>query len=449
MVPRYSRPAMAAIWAPENRYRIWFEIEALAAEGMARVGAIPEDAARTIRERGAAKVARITAEDLERIDAIERETRHDVIAFLTWLAEAIGPDSRFVHQGMTSSDVLDTCLSVQLTQATDLLAADLDAVLAALKVRAFEHKHTLTVGRSHGIHAEPTTFGLKLAGYYAEFARNRARLDQARAEIAVAAVSGAVGTFAHLDPRVEAYVAEKLGLAIEPVSTQIIPRDRHAAYFCTLAVIASGIERLATEIRHLQRSEVREAEEFFHPGQKGSSAMPHKRNPVLSENLSGLARVVRATAVPALENVVLWHERDISHSSVERVIAPDATIALDFALARLAGLVEKLTVYPERMEENLNALGGVVHSGEVLLALTRAGILREDAYRIVQRNAMATWTRLGKPDGRSFRDHLAADPEVAGRVAPEVLDRAMDARIHLRALDDVFARVFGEPGPAA
>ncbi len=449
MVPRYSRPAMAAIWAPENRYRIWFEIEALAAEGMARVGAIPAEAARTIRERGAAKVARITAEDLERIDAIERETRHDVIAFLTWLAEAIGPDSRFVHQGMTSSDVLDTCLSVQLTQATDLLAADLDAVLAALKTRAFEHKHTLTVGRSHGIHAEPTTFGLKLAGYYAEFARNRARLDQARAEIAVAAVSGAVGTFAHLDPRVEAFVAEKLGLAIEPVSTQIIPRDRHAAYFCALAVIASGIERLATEVRHLQRSEVREAEEFFHPGQKGSSAMPHKRNPVLSENLSGLARVVRATAVPALENVVLWHERDISHSSVERVIAPDATIALDFALARLAGLVEKLTVYPERMEENLNALGGVVHSGEVLLALTRAGILREDAYRIVQRNAMATWTRLGKPDARSFRDNLAADPEVAGRVAPEVLDRAMDARIHLRALDDVFARVFGAPGPAA
>ena len=449
MVPRYSRPAMAAIWAPENRYRIWFEIEALAAEGMARVGAIPEDAARTIRERGAAKVARITAEDLERIDAIERETRHDVIAFLTWLAEAIGPDSRFVHQGMTSSDVLDTCLSVQLTQATDLLAADLDAVLAALKARAFSHKHTLTVGRSHGIHAEPTTFGLKLAGHYAEFARNRARLDQARAEIAVAAVSGAVGTFAHLDPRVEAYVAEKLGLAIEPVSTQIIPRDRHAAYFCTLAVIASGIERLATEIRHLQRSEVREAEEFFHPGQKGSSAMPHKRNPVLSENLSGLARVVRAAAVPALENVVLWHERDISHSSVERVIAPDATIALDFALARLAGLVEKLTVYPERMEENLNALGGVVHSGEVLLALTRAGILREDAYRIVQRNAMATWEKLGKPGGRSFRDNLAADPEVAGRVAPDVLDRAMDARIHLRALDDVFARVFGEPGPAA
>ena len=449
MVPRYSRPAMAAIWAPENRYRIWFEIEALAAEGMARIGAIPEEAARTIRTKGGARIAGIGPADVERIDSIERETRHDVIAFLTWLAEAIGPDSRFVHQGMTSSDVLDTCLSVQLTQATDLLAADLDAVLAALRARAFEHKHTLTVGRSHGIHAEPTTFGLKLAGYYAEFARNRARLDAARAEIAVAAVSGAVGTFAHLDPRVEAYVAERLGLAIEPVSTQIIPRDRHAAYFCTLAVIASGIERLATEIRHLQRSEVREAEEFFHPGQKGSSAMPHKRNPVLSENLSGLARVVRATAVPALENVVLWHERDISHSSVERVIAPDATIGLDFALARLAGLVEKLTVYPERMTENLNALGGVVHSGEVLLALTRAGILREDAYRIVQRNAMATWQTLGRPGARSFRDHLAADPEVAGRVASEELDRAMDPTLHLRALDAVFTRVFGEPGPAA
>ncbi|MDE2582578.1 MAG: adenylosuccinate lyase, partial [Rhodospirillales bacterium] len=370
-------------------------------------------------------------------------------AFLTWLGEAIGPDSRYVHLGMTSSDVLDTCLSVQLVQATDLLAEDLDAVLDSLRARAFEFKHTLTIGRSHGIHAEPTTFGLKLAGHYAEFARNRERLRQARAEIAVAQISGAVGTFAHLDPRVEAYVAEKLGLAIEPVSTQIIPRDRHAAYFCALAVIASGIERLATEVRHLQRSEVREAEEFFHPGQKGSSAMPHKRNPVLSENLSGLARVVRATAVPALENVVLWHERDISHSSVERVIAPDATIALDFALARLAGMIEKLTIYPERMTENLNALGGVVHSGEVLLALTRAGILREDAYRIVQRNAMATWQKLGRPDGRGFRDNLAADPEVAGRVAADAIDRAMDPSLHLRALDAVFTRVFGEPGPAA
>ncbi|HTB43367.1 MAG TPA: adenylosuccinate lyase, partial [Acetobacteraceae bacterium] len=336
MVPRYTRPEMAAIWAPENRYRIWFEVEALAAEGMARIGAIPDSAARTIREKGGAALKVIGPADIDRIDEIERETRHDVIAFTTWLADAIGPDSRFVHQGMTSSDVLDTCLSVQLTQAADLLLADLDAVLAALKARALEHKFTLTIGRSHAIHAEPTTFGLKLAGHYAEFARNRARLVAARAEVAVAKMSGPVGTFVHLDPRVEEYVAEQLGLAPEPVSTQIIPRDRHAAFFATLAVIASGIERLATEVRHLQRSEVREAEEFFHPGQKGSSSMPHKRNPVLSENLTGLARVVRAAVVPALENVTLWHERDISHSSVERVIAPDATIALDFALGRLA-----------------------------------------------------------------------------------------------------------------
>ncbi len=449
MVPRYTRPAMAAIWAPENRYRIWFEIEALAAEGMAQIGAIPAEAARVIRERGTAKVANITDSDLDRIDAIERETRHDVIAFLTWLADGIGPDSRYVHLGMTSSDVLDTCLSVQLVQATDLLAEDLDAVLDSLRARAFEFKHTLTIGRSHGIHAEPTTFGLKLAGHYAEFARNRARLQQARAEIAVAAVSFTVGTFAHLDPRVEAYVADKLGLAPETISTQIIPRDRHAAYFCTLAVIASGVERLATEVRHLQRSEVREAEEFFHPGQKGSSAMPHKRNPVLSENLSGLARLVRGNAMPALENVVLWHERDISHSSVERVIAPDSTTALDFALARLAGLIAKLTVHPDRMAENLESLGGVVHSGEVLLALTRAGILREDAYRIVQRNAMATWQNLGKPGGRSFRANLDADPDIAGRVPPEILDGAMDPALHLRALDEVFTRVFGEPGPTA
>jgi adenylosuccinate lyase len=434
---------MAAIWAPENRFRIWFEIEALAAEGMARIGAIPEDAARTIRERGGAKVAHITEADLERIDAIERETRHDVIAFLTWLAEGIGPDSRFVHQGMTSSDVLDTCLSVQLTQAADLLLADLDAVLAALKRRAIEHKHTPTIGRSHGIHAEPTTFGLKLAGHYAEFARNRARLEAARREVAVCAVSGAVGTFAHLDPAVEDYVAEKLGLAPEPVSTQVIPRDRHAAFFCTLAVVASGIERLATEVRHLQRSEVREAEEFFHAGQKGSSAMPHKRNPVLSENLTGLARVVRAAAVPALENVALWHERDISHSSVERVIGPDTTVALDFALVRLAGMIERLTVYPEQMQANLDALGGVVHSGEVLLALTRAGILREDAYRIVQRNAMTTWQALGRPEARNFRDNLLADPEVAGRIAPEEIDRALDPALHFRAVDRIFERVFG------
>jgi len=449
MVPRYTRPAMAAIWAPTNRFKIWFEIEALAAEAMAALGAIPTEAARTIRANGGAAVGKISAADLERIDAIERETRHDVIAFLTWLAEAIGPDSRFVHLGLTSSDVLDTCLSVQLTQAADLLLADVDEVLGALKARAFEHKHTLTIGRSHGIHAEPTSFGLKLAGHFAEFARNRERLVVARKEIAVAALSGAVGTFAHVDPRVEAYVAKKLGLAVEPVSTQVIPRDRHAAFFCALGVVATGIERLATEVRHLQRSEVREAEEFFHPGQKGSSAMPHKRNPVLSENLSGLARVVRAAVVPALENVVLWHERDISHSSVERTIAPDATVTLDFALARLAGLIRQWVIYPDRMAANLESLGGVVHSGEVLLALARAGILREDAYRIVQGAAMATWTKLGTPEGRSFRENLDADPEVAGRIPPEVLDAAMDARFHLQHVDAVFLRVFGEAGPAA
>ena len=448
MVPRYARPEMTAVWAPENRFRLWFEIEALAAEGMARLGAIPDEAARTIRERGAAKVASITQADLDRIEAIERETRHDVIAFLTWLAEAIGPDSRFVHQGLTSSDVLDTCLSVQLTRATDVLLRDLDEVLAALRRRAFEHKHTPTIGRSHGIHAEPTSFGLKLAGHYAEFARNRARLVAARAEVAVCAISGAVGTYAHVDPGVEDYVAERLGLAVEPVSTQVIPRDRHAAYFATLAVIASGIERLATEVRHLQRSEVREAEEFFHAGQKGSSAMPHKRNPVLSENLTGLARVVRSYAAPALENVALWHERDISHSSVERVIGPDATITLDFALARLAGMMDKLTVHPDRMAANVEALGGVVHSGEVLLALTRAGISREDAYRIVQRNAMQTWTRLGQPGARGFRENLDADPEVAGRVPPEALDRAMGAEMHLAHVDRVFERVFGGPDSA-
>jgi adenylosuccinate lyase len=443
MVPRYARSEMAAIWAPENRYRIWFEVEALAAEGMARIGAIPEQAARTIREKGAPKLAAMNAADVERIDAIEQETRHDVIAFLTWLAEAVGPDSRFVHQGMTSSDVLDTTLSVQLTQAADLLLADIDAVLAALKSRAIEHKYTLTIGRSHGIHAEPTTFGLKLAGHYAEFARNRERLVAARKEVAVTAISGAVGTFAHLDPSVEEYVAEKLGFTPEPVSTQIIPRDRHAAFFCTLGIIASAVERLATEVRHLQRSEVREAEEFFHPGQKGSSAMPHKRNPVLSENLCGLARIVRATVVPALENVTLWHERDISHSSVERAIGPDATVTLDFALMRLAGMMEKLLVYPHRMLANLESLGGVVHSGEVLLALTKAGISREDAYRIVQSCAMATWTRLGTPEVRSFRENLEADPAVARMVKPAELDAAMDPALHLRSVDRIFERVFG------
>jgi adenylosuccinate lyase len=443
MIPRSSRPEMAAIWAPENRYRIWFEVEALAAEGMARIGAIPQEAARNIREKGAPKLAAMNAADVERIDEIERTTRHDVIAFLTWLAEAVGPDSRFVHQGMTSSDVLDTTLSVQLTQAADLLLADIDAVMAALKTRAMEHKYTVTIGRSHGIHAEPTTFGLKLAGHYAEFARNRARLVAARAEVAVVAISGAVGTFAHLDPSVEEYVAEKLGLSAEPVSTQVIPRDRHAAFFCTLGVVASAIERLATEVRHLQRSEVREAEEFFHPGQKGSSAMPHKRNPVLSENLCGLARIVRSAVVPALENVALWHERDISHSSVERAIGPDATVTLDFALMRLAGMMEKLLIYPQRMLANLESLGGVVHSGEVLLTLTKAGISREDAYRIVQSCAMETWTKLGSAEGRPFRVNLEADPDVARLVKAADLDAAMDPALHMRSVDRIFERVFG------
>ena len=444
MIPRYSRPAMTAIWAPENRYRIWFEIEALAAEAMAELGDIPAEAARNIREKGGAKLAAIGPEDVERIDAIERVTRHDVIAFLTWLAEAIGDDSRFVHLGMTSSDVLDTCLSVQLTQACDILIDDVDALLAALKTRAIEYKYTPTIGRSHAIHAEPTSFGLKLAGHYAEFARNRTRLVAARAEIAVAAISGAVGTFAHLDLSIEANVAAKLGLAVEPVSTQVIPRDRHAAFFCALAVVASGVERLATEVRHLQRSEVREAEEFFHPGQKGSSAMPHKRNPVLSENLTGLARLVRSAVVPALENVTLWHERDISHSSVERGIAPDTTVTLDFALARLTSMMAQLTIYPERMAENIESLGGVVHSGEILLLLAKSGISREDAYRIVQRAAMATWTKLGKPDALDFRANLAADPEIAGRVSAAELDAAMDPLLHLRRVDAIFARVFLE-----
>ena len=442
MVPRYSRPAMTAIWAAENRYRLWFAIEAAAADAMAHENLIPKAAAQTIRARGTPKLANITQADITRIDEIEAETRHDVIAFLTWLAEAIGPESRFVHQGMTSSDVLDTAFSLQLTQAADLLLEGVDAVLHALHRRAQEHKYTPTIGRSHGIHAEPTSFGLKLAGHYAEFARNRTRLQQARAEIATCAISGAVGTYAHLGPAIEERVAQTLGLTPEPVSTQIIPRDRHAAYFCTLAVIASGIERLATEIRHLQRSEVREAEEYFHPGQKGSSAMPHKRNPVLSENLTGLARIVRAAVTPALENVALWHERDISHSSVERAIGPDATITLDFALHRLASMVDKLTVYPAQMQANLDSLGGVVHSGEVLLALTRAGILREDAYRIVQRAAMATWSALGQSGARTFRETLATDPEVAGHVPPEALDAAMATDMHLAHVDHVFARVF-------
>lgn len=446
MVPRYTRPVMAAIWSPENRYRIWFEIEALACEAMAEYGAVPKEAAKIVREKGDAALAAFSDADLARIDEIEAETRHDVIAFLTWLAEKVGPESRFVHLGMTSSDILDTCLAVQLVQATDLLLKDLDDVLEALRARAFEHKYTLTIGRSHGIHAEPTSFGLKLAGHYVEFARNKTRLETARAEIATCAISGAVGTYAHLDPRVESYVAERLGLQAEPVSTQVIPRDRHAAYFCTLAVIASGIERLATEVRHLQRSEVREAEEFFHPGQKGSSAMPHKRNPVLTENLTGLARLVRSAAIPALENVALWHERDISHSSVERNICPDATIGLDFALARLSGLVNKLVIYPDRMAANIESLGGVVHSGEVLLALARAGLSREDAYRIVQRNAMATWTKLGTAEGLTFRENLARDPEISGRVSPEILDAAMDSHQHLKAIDALYVKAFGEAG---
>jgi adenylosuccinate lyase len=442
MVPRYTRTEMAAIWSPESRYRIWFEIEALAAEAMAELGTIPAESARVIREKGGPRAAAIDAAAIARIDEIESVTRHDVIAFLTYMAEGIGEDARFMHQGMTSSDVLDTCLSVQLTRAADLLIADLDRVLAALKARAMEHKFTPTIGRSHGIHAEPTTFGLKLAGHYAEFLRCRARMVAARAEVATCAISGPVGTFASVDPRVEAFVAEKLGLTVDPVSTQVIPRDRHAAFFCTLAVVASAIERLATEVRHLQRSEVREAEEYFHPGQKGSSAMPHKRNPVLSENLTGLARVVRGYAVPALENVALWHERDISHSSVERYIGPDATTTLDFALNRLAGMMEKLTIYPARMEANLESLGGVVHSQKVLLALTQAGLSREGAYAAVQRAAMATWTKLADPDGLSFRDNLLADPEVAGKMDAAALDAAIDPQRDFRHVETIFARVF-------
>ena len=447
MIPRYSRPAMAAIWSPANRYRIWFEIEALVAERQGQMGQIPAEAARVIREKGGPRIAAISDEDVARIDAIEAEVRHDVIAFLTWLGEGIGPEARFMHQGLTSSDVLDTTLSVQFAEALDLIDQGLARLLEALKARALEHRHTVTIGRSHGIHAEPTSFGLKLAGHWAEFARGRQRLAQARREIATCAISGAVGTFAHVDPSIEAFVAARLGLAVEPVSTQVIPRDRHAMVFAVLAVIASAIERLATEVRHLQRSEVREAEEFFHPGQKGSSAMPHKRNPVLSENLTGLARLVRGMVVPALENVALWHERDISHSSVERVIAPDATITLDFALQRLAGMMEKLVVYPDRMAANVEALGGVVHSGEVLLALTQAGMTRESAYAAVQRNAMATWTRLGTEDGRSFRENLLADTEVTAHLDAAAIDRAMDPMLHLRHVDAVLARVFGEAEP--
>ena len=434
MIPRYTRPEMAAIWDPQTRYRIWFEIEAHAADALAELGVIPKDAAKTIWAKGKNAVF-----DVARIDAIEREVKHDVIAFLTHLAEIVGPQARFVHQGMTSSDVLDTCLNVQLVRAADLLIADVDKVLAALKRRAFEHKLTPTIGRSHGIHAEPTTFGLKLASAHAEFARGRARLVAARQEVATCAISGAVGTFAQVDPRVEAHVAKAMGLAVEPVSTQVIPRDRHAMYFATLAVVAASIERLATEIRHLQRSEVLEAEEFFSEGQKGSSAMPHKRNPVLSENLTGLARMVRAYVTPALEDVALWHERDISHSSVERMIGPDATVTLDFALNRLAGLVDKLVIYPENMRKNLDRLGGLVHSQRVLIALTQKGASREDAYRMVQRNAMKVW----HGEANDFLALLKADPDVRKHLSEAEIAANFDLDHHLKHVDTIFQRVFG------
>ena len=438
MVPRYSRPEMTAIWSPENRYRIWFAIEVFAAEAMGKVGMIPAEDAATIR---AAYDNDVLGEiDVAAIDEIEAVTKHDVIAFLTWAGEKLGPERRWLHQGMTSSDVLDTALAVQLKQAADLLVEDLDALLAALKRRAFEHKLTPTIGRSHGIHAEPTSFGLKLAQAYAEFDRNRSRLIAARDEIATAAISGAVGTFANVRPEVEAHVAKELGLQIEPISTQVIPRDRHAMYFATLGVIASSIERLAVEIRHLQRTEVLEAEEYFSPGQKGSSAMPHKRNPVLTENLTGLARVVRSAAIPAMENVALWHERDISHSSVERFIGPDATITLDFALARLTSVVEKLLVYPERMEKNLNRMGGLIHSQRVLLALTQAGLSREDSYALVQRNAMKVW----ESDGQlSLLQLLKKDPEVAAHLTAEQLESLFNLDYHLKQVDTIFKRVFG------
>jgi adenylosuccinate lyase len=432
MIPRYSRPEMLEIWSPETKFRIWFEIEAHAADAMAALGVIPKSAAEAIWR------ARDVEFDVARIDAIEAETRHDVIAFLTHLAEITGPEARFVHQGMTSSDVLDTCLSVQLAQAADILVADMDALLAALRRRAFEHKLTPTIGRSHGIHAEPTTFGLKLAQAYAEMERGRARLVAAREEVAVCAISGAVGTFANIDPAVEAHVAQKMGLRVEPISTQVVPRDRHAMFFATLGVIASSIERIAVEIRHLQRTEVLEAEEFFAPGQKGSSAMPHKRNPVLTENLTGLARLVRMAVVPAMENVALWHERDISHSSVERAIGPDATITLDFALARLTGVVDRLVVYPENMARNMDRFRGLIHSQRVLLALTQKGVSREDAYAIVQRNAMRTWE-----EGADFMASLKGDPEVRAAMSEAEIEREFDLGYHFKHVDTIFRRVFG------
>ncbi len=433
MIPRYSRPEMVAVWDAQTRFRIWFEIEAYACDALAEIGVIPKSSAEAIwTKAGHVKF------DVARIDEIEKVTKHDVIAFLTHLSEFIGPDSRFVHQGMTSSDVLDTCLSVQLARASDILIADVDALLTALKRRAFEHKLTPSIGRSHGIHAEPVTFGLKLAQAYAEFSRARERLVNARKEIATCAISGAVGTFANIDPRVEAHVAEKLGLSVEPASTQIIPRDRHAMFFATLGVIASSLERLAIEIRHLQRTEVLEAEEFFSEGQKGSSAMPHKRNPVLTENVTGLARLVRGMALPAMENVALWHERDISHSSVERMIAPDATVTLDFALARMTGVIDRLLVYPANMQKNLDRLGGLIHSQRVLLALTQKGVSREDAYAFVQRNAMPVWRGEG-----DFLTLLKADPDVSKALSPAELESLFDLGYHLKNVDYIFERVFG------
>src|SRR3979490_1499783 len=434
MIPRYSRPEMTAIWSPETKFRIWFEIEAHAADALAEIGVIPKSAAKTVGEKG--KDAKF---DVARIDAIEREVKHDVVAFLTHLGEIVGPEARFVHQGMTSSDVLDTCLNVQLVRAADLLIADVDRLLAALERRAFEHKLTPMIGRSHGIHAEPTTFGLKLASAYAEFARAKERLICARREVATCAISGAVGTFAQVDPRVEEHVAKAMGLGVEPVSTQVIPRDRHAMYFTTLGVVASSVERLATEIRHLQRTEVLEAEEFFSEGQKGSSSMPHKRNPVLSENLTGLARMVRAYVTPAMENVVLWHERDISHSSAERMIGPDATVTLDFALNRLAGLIEKLLVYPTNMQKNLDRLGGLVHSQRLLIALTQKGASREAANKLVQRNAMPVWRGEG-----DFQTLLKKDAEVKKYLSDAEISEQFDLGYHLKHVDTIFKRVFGE-----
>ena len=431
MIPRYSRPIMEKIWEPENRFQIWFEIEAHACDAQAELGIIPKEAAQAVWEKGGF--------DVKRIDAIEAEVKHDVIAFLTSLAEYVGPEARFVHQGMTSSDVLDTCLSVQLRQAADILLEDMDNLLAALKRRAIEHKLTPTIGRSHAIHAEPTTFGVKLAGFYAEFKRNKDRLEIAREEIATCAISGPVGTFASIDPKVEQHVADKLGLKIEPVSTQIIPRDRHAVFFAVLGVIASSLERLAVEVRHLQRTEVREAEEFFSEGQKGSSSMPHKRNPVLTENITGLARLVRSHVIPALENVALWHERDISHSSVERVIGPDSTIGLDFALARMTNVIDKLIVYPENMQSNLDKLGGLIHSQRVLLELTQKGMTREESYAAVQRNAMPVWL-----EGKDFRNLLKADSAIEKYLNHNEIDELFDMSFHMKHIDTIFSRVFGE-----